>query len=154
MFHGWMLYLCKALTIMGKNQGSIPNGYEYRLPSEVEWEYACRAGTTTKYFFGDNPGELHEYAWFKGNSAKTSHPVGLKPNPWKLYDMYGNVREWVSTSFQNALNDSEQDEFRISRWWVYEKCIRMSVTSRSTNSLTVRYRNLGFRIVLAQVASS
>ena len=148
---------CKALTIMGKNQGSIPNGYEYRLPSEVEWEYACRAGTTTKYFFGDNPGELHEYAWFKGNSAKTSHPVGLKkPNPWKLYDMYGNVREWVSTSFQNALlNDSEQDEFRISRGGGYMKSAsECQSSSRSTNSLTVRYRNLGFRIVLAQVANS
>jgi formylglycine-generating enzyme required for sulfatase activity len=148
---------CKALTIMAKNQGTILQGYEYRLPSEVEWEYACRAGTTTKYFFGDNPRELHEYAWFKGNSAKTIHPVGLKkPNPWKLYDMYGNVREWVSTSFQNALlNDSEQDEFRISRGGGYMKSAsECQSSSRSTNSLTVRYRNLGFRIVLAPCATS
>ena len=68
----------------------------------------------------------------------------------------GNVREWVSTSFQNALlNDSEQDEFRISRGGGYMKSAsECQSSSRSTNSLTVRYRNLGFRIVLAQVANS
>jgi hypothetical protein len=145
---------CKAITIMGKNQGTLLADHEYRLPTEVEWEYACRAGTTTDYYFGDNSNELHMHAWYKANSGKTLHPVGLKkPNPWKLYDMYGNVREWVSTSFQNALlNDSEQDEFRISRGGGYMKsAIECQSSSRSTNSLTVRYRNLGFRVVLARV---
>lgn len=103
---------------------SQTSGQFFRLPSEGEWEYACRAGTNTAYYFGDDPDLLEEHAWFDDNADYERQDVGqLEPNPWGLYDMYGNVAEWVLDEYNedgfgrfSKLEDDEDKSTPVTAW--------------------------------------
>lgn len=130
---------------------------KYRLPSEAEWEYAARAGTTTRYSFGDDESDLGDYAWYYDNSDTTTHPVGQKkPNPWGLYDMHGNVWEWVQDMYNSDYNgaptngsvwESGDYPYRILRGGgfgpenMYRSALRIKEVPRNIGT------NFGFRLV-------
>ncbi len=91
MSHDVAVEFCRKLSALPKEKAA---NREHRLPTEAEWEYACRAGTTTTYSFGNDPSQLDAYGWYADNSGRQAHSVGQKkPNPWGLYDMHGNVEE-------------------------------------------------------------
>lgn len=134
-------------------------GRIYRLPTEAEWEYACRAGTTTNFSFGDDESWLGEHGWFDGNSDKQTHAVGQKaPNPWGLYDMHGNVLEWCSDWSGDYSKASVTDPHgppaasaRVARGG---NCISSAGRCRSAFRYglepSCRIRYLGFRIAMSR----
>jgi formylglycine-generating enzyme required for sulfatase activity len=156
---------CANLTTREQTAGRLPVGYVYRLPTEAEWEYACRAGTTTRFSWGDDPGYalLGNYAWYGPNSGGVAgfftHPVGLKPaNPWGLYDMNGNVWEWCWDWGAPALpggsvTDPVGAASGISRilrggWWSDPG--GAICRSASRNGSGGSHYTFGFRVVLAK----
>ena len=135
-------------------------GVEYRLPTEAEWEYACRAGTTTDYSFGNDASRLGQYAWYQKNTwgadEKYAHRVGRKlPNPWGLYDIHGNVWEWCQTWYSDYPNGVLIDptgpssgSSRVSRGgcWNYDSSICRSAF-RLKFTPDDRGSYLGFRVL-------
>lgn len=151
---------CARLTEQARERGDLPPGYIYRLPTEAEWEYAARAGTTTRYSHGDDPTDasLHQYAWFIGNSDSSSQPVGrLKPNPWGLHDMHGNVWEWCLDLWAGSYPGGSvtdpvgatQGWLRVARGgsWLYNPDFCRSA-NRDDYGPEIRCSDIGFRVVL------
>jgi formylglycine-generating enzyme required for sulfatase activity len=138
-----------------KKLNEIEGVDNYRLPTEAEWEYACRAETNTEFSFGDEASELGEYAWYIDNSGDRTHPVGTKkPNAWGLYDMHGNVIEWCQDWYADYPSNSVTDpkgpskgEYRVLRggsWLINARRIRSA--DRFRNDPNYRYLGIGFRV--------
>jgi formylglycine-generating enzyme required for sulfatase activity len=164
---------CRKLSDLPaeKSTGSV-----YQLPTEAEWEYACRAGTTTTYSFGDGESSLRDYAWYRSNSAYPQsggfwsglfkeassyhHPVGeKKPNPWGLYDMHGNVWEWCQDWYGDYSSSSVTDPqgvksgslrvYRGGGWSSSSGICRSAIRGRITPDH--RSGNLGFRVLRSSI---
>ena len=153
---------CAKLTARELSSGRLPPGYAYRLPTEAEWEYAARAGTTTRFTFGDDPGytQLADYAWYWDNGGHTNHPAGPKqPNPWGLYHMYGRVWEWCSDWYGTYPGGSVTDPngpgsgavrvLRGGSWYAGGQSCRSATRYFSTPDRL--NDDVGFRVVLAAV---
>ena len=147
----------------GAGGGSSPlgrgEGWVFRLPTEAEWEYACRAGSETIYSFGDDPAQLGTYAWFSDNSGSQTHPVGQKsPNAFGLYDMHGNVWEWCADTWHGnytgaptdgsaygSLGDVKAKLLRGGSWYGPPNNVRGADRSRGVPDS--QNNSIGFRVV-------
>ena len=139
-------------------QLSVMTGRTFTLPSEAQWEYACRAGTTTLYSFGDDDTLLGNYAWYSTNSGNQTHPIGTKlPNNWGLYDMHGNVDELCLDSYHENYTDAPADgsawdpeisTYRMLRGGSYFRVEWYCQSAhRDIDQPDFRYFTYGFRVV-------
>ena len=163
---------CEQLTQQERDAGRLPEGWEYRLPTEAQWEYACRAGTQTRYSWGDSDAEsvTKQYCWYKKNAygpplwtvshaaEKGTQPVGEKlPNVWGLYDMHGNVWEWCADwratypggTVTNPVGASSYHAIRGGGWKHDEQYLRSA--QRSFSNPSEYDWLLGFRVALIPV---
>lgn len=151
---------CKKLTAREKAAGRLPENYIYRLPTEAEWEYCCRADSNSIYYFGSNKEILPGHAWIEKNSGKSTHPSGERnPNSWGFHDMLGNVGEWCLDVFGESIHPSiikmetekPSGSYYIVRggsWGDHPEQVRCASRFRTDYPFLQR-STIGFRIVLA-----
>ena len=160
---GWndAVEFCRKLTEIEQQAGRLPAGFEYTLPTEAQWEYACRAGTTGDYATSTGSGQadnLDAMAWYSSNSGSTTHPVGTKqPNAWGLYDMHGNVLEWCSDWYGDYPEGNVVDpqrassgSFRVIRGGSWDSDAGFCRSARRDRYFpSFWYYDLGFRVCLS-----
>ena len=162
-WHQAMEY-CRRLTEWEASLGRLPEGYEYRLPTEAEWDYACQGGRATRYHFGDDYdyAKLEQFAWYDANSEGVSHPVMTRlPNALGLFDMHGNVHEWCLDIYgpypggeltdprgPDGNDDSSLHVIRGGSWLDVAKNLRRS--DRHRDWFVTYVGDLGFRVALAK----
>jgi eukaryotic-like serine/threonine-protein kinase len=147
---------CATLTERERKAGRLPPGFEYRLPWQVEWEYACLAGSTNRFAFGPSPKEADAFAWTAENSSARTHPVGQKrPNAWGLHDMHGNVWEWCLDSFKPEPGKPappNAGKFKIFKGGGWNQDAEFAgAANRFMMSPSNGIHFVGFRIVLAEI---
>ncbi len=154
---------CELLTVRERELGLIPDDLVYRLPTEAEWEYFCRAGTDTLFSFGNDETKLREYAWWNENTdvidERYAHRVAqLKPNPWGLYDVHGNVYEWCADRYASQLPGGRDPFVTVSGTlnrpnrggsWGWRDAWACRSSNRRVSPPETRENNLGMRVVLA-----
>ena len=155
---------CRKLTAIERKPGKLKANEEYRIPTEAEWEHACRAGTKTAFSFGNDESKLSEYAWFDGNAEnageKYAHKVGFKkPNPWGLYDMHGNVWEWCSDWYGEKLSGgtdpvgSNRVAYPVARGGSWQDSLGLCRSAaRGWGGPMAGDGHLGFRVARSQSA--
>jgi formylglycine-generating enzyme required for sulfatase activity len=155
------LEFCRKSTALMRAAKLITDKQAIRLPSEAEWEYAARAGTATRYSFGDEAKDLGGYGWFNGNAAGNDPPVGAKkPNAWKLYDMHGYLWEWCGDAWHDNYagapadgsawltgGDAAKRVLRSGSW--KDPAERLTSSFRRAASKDLRDDAVGLRCVLA-----
>ena len=156
---------CAQLTTAERSTGQLPKNWAYTLPTEAQWEYACRAGSKTTYSFGDDPADAHDYGWFSDGlraAEQWAHALGQKkPNAWGLHDMLGNVSEWTRDRHRAPLpggldpaivaDPDEPGVLCVRRGGSWRFPVRPTA-ARSADRPDLRLSELGFRLAIVRLS--